>query len=104
MDKAIDVVTERLNSLGAPFLSLRAGRVNYQKQLNFQLQDLLSGKVDLDTGFEESILVNKEDMDNLVKTRSELEEKCQKIIELETHWREVLQEREKQEKSSVKTN
>ena len=37
MDKAVDVVAERLNSLGAPFLALRAGRLNYQKELSLQL-------------------------------------------------------------------
>ncbi len=48
MDKAVDVVAERLNDLGAPYLALRSGRANYQKQLTFKLEDLLSNKVDLD--------------------------------------------------------
>lgn len=30
MDKAVDVVADRLNELGAPYLALRAGRMNYQ--------------------------------------------------------------------------
>lgn len=30
MDKAVDVVADRLNNLGAPYLALRAGRMNYQ--------------------------------------------------------------------------
>ena len=32
MDKAVDVVADRLNNLGAPYLALRAGRMNYQRQ------------------------------------------------------------------------
>ena len=56
MDKAVDVVAERLNELGAPFLALRAGRLNYQRELSMQLQDLLANKVDLDEGAENSIL------------------------------------------------
>lgn len=99
MDKAVDVVAERLNSLGAPFLALRAGRANYQKQLYFQLQDLLSNKVDIDTGFEDSILVSPEDMKNLLNTIRELEAKCNKIIELEKDWHDYLQEQQKQSKN-----
>ena len=37
MDKAVDVVADRLNSLGAPFLALRAGRLNYQKQFSIYI-------------------------------------------------------------------
>jgi len=92
MDKAVDVVVDRLNSLGAPYLSLRAGRSNYQKQLNFELQELLSNKVDLDTGYESSVLVDVEDMHNLFKTRTELENKCEQIIKLEHEWYTILQE------------
>lgn len=96
MDKAVDVVAERLNTLGAPFMALRAGRANYQKQLYFQLQDLLSNKVDIDTGFEDSILVSLEDMKNLINTIKELELKCGKIIELEKDWYKYLTEQQKQ--------
>lgn len=93
MDKAVDVVAQRLNELGAPFLALRAGRLNYQKQLSFQLQDLIAGKVDIDTGFEEAILVDVEDMHNLLKSIKELENKCEKIISLENEWREVVEKK-----------
>jgi len=96
MDKAIDVVADRLNDLGAPYMALRAGRQNYQKQLYFQLQDLLSNKVDIDTGFEDSILVSVEDMKNLLHTIRDLEEKCEKIIILEKDWCKYLVEQEKQ--------
>lgn len=93
MDKAVDVVAQRLNELGAPFLALRAGRLNYQKQLSFQLQDLIAGKVDIDTGYEDAILVDVEDMHNLLKAIKELENKCEKIISLEGEWREVVEKK-----------
>jgi len=99
MDKAIDVVADRLNDLGAPYMALRAGRQNYQKQLYFQIQDLLSNKVDIDTGFEDSILVSLDDMKNLLNTIKDLEEKCEKIINLEKDWSDYLVEQEKQSKS-----
>ncbi|EKE03540.1 MAG: hypothetical protein ACD_20C00191G0017 [uncultured bacterium] len=95
MDKAVDVVSERLNSLGAPFLCLRAGRANYQKQLNFLLQDLLANKVDLDSGYELSILSNPDDMKALYKTKSDFENKCEKILELESVWHQALLEYKK---------
>ena len=90
MDKAVDVVAQRLNELGAPFLALRAGRLNYQKQLSFQLQDLLGNKIDIDTGYEEAILVDVEDMHDLIHAIRELENKCEKIIELEKEWQQVI--------------
>ena len=86
MDKAVDVVAERLNSLGAPFLALRAGRLNYQRELSMQLQDLLAGKVDLDEGAENSILCDVSDMENLLKAINDLEKKSEKIIKLEGEW------------------
>lgn len=90
MDKAVDVVAQRLNELGAPFLALRAGRLNYQKQLSFQLQDLIANKIDIETGYEEAILVDVEDMYALLNAIKELENKCEKIIELEKNWQEVM--------------
>ena len=89
MDKAVDVVAERLNSLGAPFLALRAGRLNYQRELSMQLQDLLAGKVDLDEGAENSILCDVSDMENLLKAINDLEKKSEKIIKLEGEWTSV---------------
>lgn len=99
MDKAIDVVADRLNELGAPFLALRSGRLNYQKQLSFQLQDLLSNKVDLDSGFENSILVDVEDMHKLIYSIKEFESSCEKILELESKWKELVYEAENQEQN-----
>lgn len=89
MDKAVDVVAERLNELGAPFLALRAGRLNYQKELSMQLQDLLANKVDLDDGVENSILCDVSDMENLLKAISDLEKKSEKIIKLEEEWTNI---------------
>lgn len=98
MDKATDVVAERLNELGAPYLALRAGRVNYQKQLSFELQDLLSNKVDLDTGYENAVLVDVPDMHNLIHSIRELEEKCEYIINLEKDWQKIVTKRQDDEK------
>lgn len=90
MDKAVDVVAQRLNELGAPFLALRAGRLNYQKQLSFQLQDLIANKIDIDTGYEDAILVDVDDMYELLNAIKELENKCEKIIELENEWHDII--------------
>lgn len=101
MDKAVDVVAERLNELGAPFLALRAGRINYQKQLSFQLQDLLSNKVDLDTDFENTIIVDVKDMKDLLNNIKDLENKSEQIIKLEQQWQEISVLKSEQEKSLV---
>lgn len=89
MDKAVDVVSDRLNELGAPYLALRAGRINYQKQLSFQLQDLLSNKVDLNEGSEDSIVVDVTDMKKLLKSINEAEEKAETLIKKEQEWSEL---------------
>ncbi len=99
MDKAVDVVAERLNELGAPFLALRAGRLNYQKQLSFQLQDLLSGKVDIDTDFEDSLLVDTKDMKDHLDILSSTEKKCEQIIKLEKDWHDLSLETIESEKA-----
>ncbi len=93
MDKAVDVVAQRLNELGAPFLALRAGRLNYQKQLSFQLQDLIANKIDIDTGYEDAILVDVDDMYELLGAIKELENKCEKILELEKEWHDIISKR-----------
>ena len=98
MDKATDVVADRLNDFGAPYLALRAGRQNYQKQLSFDLQDLISNKVDLDTDFENTILVDVEDMHKLVLAIRDKENKCEEIIKLEQQWQEIIKERDAKEK------
>ena len=92
MDKAVDVVAERLNQLGAPFLALRAGRLNYQRELSMQLQDLLSNKVDLDDGVESSIMCDVPDMEALLKSVKDLENKAEQIIKLENEWTGVNEE------------
>ena len=98
MDKAIDVVADRLNELGAPFLALRAGRLNYQKQLSFQLQDLLSNKIDLDTEYENAILVDVKDMKELLNSIKDLEAKSENTIKLEQKWQEIHIQKLEQER------
>ena len=97
MDKAVDVVAERLNALGAPFLALRAGRLNYQRELSMQLQDLLSNKVDLDEDTESSILCDTSDMEELLKTMRSMEKKAETIIKLEQDWTTADEEIKAQE-------
>ena len=90
MDKAVDVVAERLNEMDAPYLALRAGRANYQKQLCFQLEDLLSNKVELNTDdYMDSILVDTKDMKELLDEIKRLENLCEKIIRLEEKYEEA---------------
>lgn len=100
MDKAVDVVAERLNELGAPFLALRAGRLNYQKQLSFQLQDLLSNKIDLDSEYEEAIFADIKDMKDLLNNIKDLENKSENIIKLEQQWHDLFIQKNEQEKVS----
>ena len=103
MDKAVDVVAERLNELGAPYLALRAGRPNYQKQLKFDLDDLIAQKVDLNSGYEKSMLVDIKDMQVLLSTKKELEDKCEQIINLEKEYHDVYLEKEAQTINSPET-
>lgn len=98
MDKAVDVVSERLNELGAPFLALRAGRINYQKQLSFQLQDLLSNKVDIDSDYENALFAEVKDMKDLLNNIRDLENKCEGIIKFENKWQELFIQKREQEK------
>ena len=93
MDKAVDVVAERLNALNAPYLALRAGRANYQKILNFKLEDLLSNKVDLDSGYQDAVMAEPDDMKNLCDEIGRLEEGAQKIFSLEKRYSEVNEEK-----------
>lgn len=92
MDKAVDVVAERLNDLGAPYLALRAGRANYQKQLTFRLEDLLSNKVDLDSDYADAVLVDLPDMKDLLDEIKRLENAIEKIIKLENKFTETKEE------------
>lgn len=99
MDKAVDVVADRLNELGAPFLALRAGRLNYQKQLSFQLQDLLSNKVDLDSEYENALFADVKDMKELLDNIRDLENKSENVIRLEQQWQETFVQKSEQEKA-----
>ena len=100
MDKAVDVVAQRLNSLNAPYLALRAGRANYQKMLNFKLEDLLSNKVDLDSGYQDAVMAEPDDMKNLCDEIVRLEEGAQKIFSLEKQYSEAYEE-QKETKEAI---
>ena len=99
MDKAVDVVADRLNELGAPYLALRAGRMNYQKQLSYQLNDLINGKADIDNDFEDSLFVGVDDMKEHINLIRDAENKCEQILKLENSWTTLSSETEEQEKS-----
>lgn len=92
MDKAVNVVADRLNDLGAPYLALRAGRMNYQKQLSMQLQELTSGKFALDDDVDEYIFADTKDMVQHLDCLRETEDKCEKIINMEKEWHELRDE------------
>ena len=97
MDKAVDVVAERLNELGAPYLALRAGRPDYQKKLKFDLEDLVAQKVDLNSGYEKSMLVDIKDMEVLLSTKREMEDKCEQIINLEKEYHDIILQKQAEE-------
>lgn len=98
MDKAVDVVAERLNELGASHMALRAGRLNYQRQLSNELDNLLAQPQDLDDDVEDILLVDNKDMKDHLDMMKGLENKSEKIIKLEKDWHDKLQEVEEQEK------
>ena len=77
-------------------------RLNYQKQLSYQLQDLLSNKVDLDEDVDNNVLVDVSDMHDLLDAIRDLEEKSEKIIKLEKEWTEVRKEIAEKKKVSEK--
>lgn len=97
MDKAVDVVADRLNGLGASYLALRAGRLNYQRELSFQLQELISKKASIDEDVEDILFANVNDMKKLIKTITEAENKCENIIKLEKEWTEINETRLKKD-------
>ncbi len=99
MDKAVDVVADRLNELGAPYLALRAGRLNYQRELSESLRDLANGKIDLDNEYEDSLLVDTKDMKNHLNLLQETEKKCEQIIKLEKDWHDLSLETAEHEKT-----
>lgn len=98
MDKAVDVVAERLNELGASHMALRAGRLNYQRQLNEELNNLLSGQDGLDDNIEDAIFVDTKDMKEHLDALKGLEDKSETIIKLEKDWHDKLLEVQEQEK------
>ncbi len=94
MDKAVDVVSERLNSFGANFLALRAGKPDYQKHLSNRLQDLISNKIDLESGIESAVLTEAGDLEVISENRQEFVKKCKRILKLENQWYTVFKEYE----------
>ena len=94
MDKAVDVVAERLNELNAPYLALRAGRANYQRQLNAELQELLSNKVELNGDYNDNMTADTDDMKDLLKDIKRLEDAALSIIALEKKYTEIYDEYE----------
>ena len=99
MDKAVDVVADRLNSLGAPFLALRAGRLNYQRQLSDKLKDLINEKIDINSDFEDSLFVGVDDMKKHIDAIRSCEQKSEQIIKLEQDWTNMSYEVEEHDKS-----
>jgi len=104
MDKAVDVVSDRLNGFGAKFLCMRAGKPDYQKQLSFQLQDLISNKIDLDSGFESAVLTELDDLKLIVDNKDDVDKKNLAIFGLESEWFSVFQHYEKIEKEERLVN
>ena len=98
MDKAVDVVAERLNDLGASHMALRAGRLNYQRQLSEELNNLLSQNTNIDDDIEDSLLVDVKDMKDHLDLLKNMENKSENIIKLEKNWHDKLLEVEEQEK------
>lgn len=99
MDKAVDVVAERLNDLGASHMALRAGRLNYQRQLSEELNNLLAqNNSDLDVDIEDILLVDTKDMKDHLDMLKNMENKSETIIKLEKNWHDKLEEVEEQEK------
>lgn len=99
MDKAVDVVAERLNDLGASHMALRAGRLNYQRQLSEELNNLLAqSNSDLDDDIEDILLVDTKDMKDHLDMLKNMENKSETIIKLEKNWHDKLEEVEEQEK------
>jgi len=98
MDKAVDVVADRLNDLGASHMALRAGRLNYQRQLSDELNNLISDKGQLDNDVEDILLVDTKDMKDHLDMLKNLETKSENIIKLEKDWHDKLLEVEEQEK------
>ena len=92
MDKAVDVVAERLNALKAPYLALRAGRANYQRQLNMELQELLSNKVDLNIDANDNLSADVDDMKELLKDIKRMEESVLSILSLEKKYTQIYEE------------
>ncbi len=92
MDKAVDVVADRLNELNAPYLALRAGRANYQRALSAKLQELLSNKADLNISDSDNLTADVDDMKELLGDINHLENLVNEILSLEKKYTEIFEE------------
>lgn len=102
MDKAVDVVAERLNELGASHMALRAGRLNYQRSLSNELNALIAESSDLDNDVEDILFADTDDMKKHLDILKDAENKCEKIIKLEKNWHDKLIEVEEEQKLQPK--
>ena len=96
MDKAVDVVADRLNELGASHMALRAGRLNYQRSLSNELNALIAEHSSLDDGAEDILFADTDDMKNHLNIMWDTENKCEKIIKLEKNWHDKALEVEEE--------
>ena len=102
MDKAVDVVAERLNELGASHMALRAGRLNYQRSLSNELNALIAESSDLDSNVEDILFADTDDMKKHLDILKDAENKCEKIIKLEKNWHDKSIEVEEEQKLQPK--
>lgn len=102
MDKAVDVVAERLNELGASHMALRAGRLNYQRSLSNELNALIAESSDLDSDIEDILFADNDDMKKHLDILKDTEQKCEKIIKFEKDWHDKSIEVAEQEKIQSK--
>ena len=80
-------------------MALRAGRLNYQRQLSEELNNLLAqNNSDLDDDIEDILLVDTKDMKDHLDMLKNMENKSETIIKLEKNWHDKLEEVEEQEK------
>ena len=75
-DHAVDVVTEKLNNLGAGLVAMRGGKANSQIKMAARIMDLIEGKIDLTlTDSEKSNIIkylfnqNEKEAKKLLKTK-----------------------------------
>jgi superfamily I DNA and/or RNA helicase len=73
-DHAVDVITNKLNNLGAGLVAMRGGKKESQKELANRIMDLLEGKIDLTNNNKSNIIKylfnqKEEEARKLLKTK-----------------------------------